>query len=579
MTQNTENPTPTGSGIPFRSGDFASLPEALDYAATGATGINIYSGRGTLAERLTYADLRDQARNLAKRLVGAGLQPGDRVAMLAETDGDFCRAFMACQYAGLVPAPMPLPAAFGGRAAYIDHLRRMIESADANAAFAPNAFREWLAEATEGLDLNFSGTVADLADHPAADTLPQVGPDDIAYLQFSSGSTRFPVGVAVTQRALRANAEAISRYGLEIKGSDRCTSWLPMYHDMGLVGFLLVPVMTQVSLDLMATRDFARRPFLWLKLITENGGTLSFSPNFGFELCLRRAKSAPLDGIDLSSWRGAGLGGDMIRPSVLEDFATTFAPVNFRREAFVPSYGMAEATLALSFHALDTGPVADDLDLDRLENDRVAAAPGPGTKRSRAFAQCGTILPGHELIVVDEDDTPLPDLHVGRIRVRGPSLMKHYYGQPEQTAAALRPDGWLETGDLGYLRDGALVITGRAKDLIIVNGRNIWPQDLEWSAERGVDALRAGDAAAVSLDDDGGEERVVMLIQCRSSDPEVRAALQADVASVLAADHSVEAEVVLVPHNSLPHTSSGKLSRSKSRKMFLDGAFEPVPAT
>ncbi len=578
MTEMTEFPTPTESGLPFRSGDFRSLPEALDYAAGGQTGINIFSGRGALAERLPYATLRDQARDLALRLIGAGLKPGERVAMLAETDGDFVRAFMACQYAGLVPAPMPMPAAFGGRATYVDHLRRMIQSADATAAFAPTAFRDWLAEAADGLGLNFAGTVADLTEHEAADALPEVGEDDIAYLQFSSGSTRFPVGVAVTQRALRANVEAISRYGLEMRPGDRCTSWLPMYHDMGLVGFLLVPLMTQVSLDLLATRDFARRPFLWLKLITDNGGTLSFSPNFGFELCLRRAKSAPLDGLDLSSWRAAGLGGDMIRPAVLEDFARTFAPANFRREAFVPSYGMAEATLALSFQTLDTGPVADMLDLDRLENERLAVPPSATTKRSREFAQCGTILPGHDIAVLDEDDRPLPDLHVGRIRVRGPSLMKHYYGQPEQTAAALTADGWLETGDLGYLRDGALVITGRAKDLIIVNGRNIWPQDLEWSAERGVEALRAGDAAAIAMDDDGGEERVVMLIQCRSSDPDVREALKADVASVLAADHTVEAEVILVPHNSLPHTSSGKLSRSKSRKMLTDGAFEPAQA-
>ncbi|MEM7710510.1 MAG: AMP-binding protein, partial [Pseudomonadota bacterium] len=325
-------------------------------------------------------------------------------------------------------------------------------------------------------------------------------------------------------------------------------------------------------------RDFARRPFLWLKIMTENGGTLAFSPNFGYELCLRRAKTAPLDGIDLSSWRAAGLGGDMIRPSVLEEFAEVFGPAGFRREAFVPSYGMAEATLALSFQPLDTGPTADDLDLDRLEGDRLAVAAGADAKRSRAFAQCGPILPGHEVAVLDDDDRPLPDLHVGRLRVRGPSLMKHYFGQPEQTAAALSSDGWLETGDLGYLRDGAIVITGREKDLIIVNGRNIWPQDLEWSAERGVEALRAGDAAALALDDDGGEERVVMLIQCRSSDPDVRTALRSDVAAVLAADHSVEAEIVLVPHNTLPHTSSGKLSRSKSRKMFLDGAFEPAPA-
>ena len=568
-------PTPSESGIAFRPSNFATLPEALDYAATGATGINVYSGRGKLAERLTYAELRDQARDLAARLVGTGLAPGERVAILAETDGDFVRAFMACQYAGLVPAPMPLPAAFGGRATYLAHLARMIQAAGATAAFAPEGYRDWLAEACEGLSLRFAGTVADLAALPPADALPSVGEDDIAYLQYSSGSTRFPTGVAVTQRALRANVSAICLHGLEMNGADRCSSWLPMYHDMGLVGFLLVPLMSQRSLDLLATRDFARRPFLWLDLMTRNRGTIAFSPNFGYELCLRRARTATLNGMDLSTWRVAGLGGDMIRPAVLEAFAETFAPAGFRREAFVPSYGMAEATLALSFSPLETGPVTDRLDLDRLERDGIATAPGPDTRRERDFARCGPILPGHELAILDEDDAALPELHVGRIRVRGPSLMEHYFDEPEQTAAAISADGWLETGDLGYLHDGALVITGRAKDLIIVNGRNIWPQDLEWSVEDGVETLRAGDVAALAIDDDGDAERVVLLVQCRATDPAMRGALKADAAAVLTAEHSIESDVILVPHNSLPHTSSGKLSRTKSRKMLAEGAFDP----
>ena len=581
MTEQTplSLPTPTDSGLPFRAADFQTLPAALDYAAQGKTGLNFYSGRGALTEILAYRDLQSQAKDLASRLVGLGLQPGDRVAILAETDGDFVRIFMACQYAGLVPAPMPLPAAFAGRATYVAHLRRMIEAADASAAFAPEAFRDWLAEATQDLPLIFSGTASDLRDQPVGAPLPRVSDTDIAYLQFSSGSTRFPVGVAVTQRALQANVSAITRFGLEIGPGDRCTSWLPMYHDMGLVGFLLTPVMTQMSLDLLPTRDFARRPLLWLKLISDNGGTLSFSPNFGFELCLRRAKTAPPKEIDVSGWRAAGLGGDMIRPKVLEDFAEIFAPVGFRREAFVPSYGMAEATLALNFHTLNTGPIVETVDLDQLEKAGRAVAPTPQTKRVRSFVRCGPILPGHDLAILGPDDTSLAEGQVGRIRVRGPSLMEHYFNRPDETAAALTQDGWLETGDLGYLIDGSLVITGRAKDLIIVNGRNIWPQDLEWSVEAGVPTLRAGDVAAVSLTGTDGEERVALLIQCRSTDPTVRDQLRQDAAAVLTADHSIESDVILVPHNSLPHTSSGKLSRSKARQLYLDGALQLPDAT
>lgn len=479
---------------------------------------------------------------------------------------------MACQYAGLVPAPLPLPTAFGGRGAYVLHLRRMLSAAGASAAFAPPALKDWLAEAADGLDIRLCGTLADLDGLPEDAPLPRVGADDLAYLQFSSGSTRFPVGVAVTQAALMANMEAIARHGLRMGPADRCTSWLPMYHDMGLIGFLLTPLATQRSLDLMPTAGFARRPLTWLSLIAANGGTLSFSPNFGYELCLRRARTAPPEGLDLSSWRGAGIGGDMIRAAVLDDFAATFAPFGFRREALVPSYGMAETTLAISFHDLERAPTVDEVDLDRLERTGEIAAPDRSGERARSFVGCGRVLPGHDVEVRDDRGRALGELRVGRIHVRGPSLMREYFGRPLETQTALSADGWLDTGDIGYLRDGALTVTGRAKDLIIVNGRNIWPQDLEWSVEAEVAALRTGDAAAFSADSaDGRDEAVVMLVQCRSADAHVRQALRDEVVAVLRARHGIEGEVVLVPHNSLPHTSSGKLSRSRARRMFTDG--------
>ena len=565
-------PTDTASGLRFRAADFPSLPEALDYAARGRTGINFHTGRGALVESLTYRDLRDQARALARRLLGAGLAPGQGVGILADTSADFVRSFMACQYAGLVPAPLPLPAAFGGRAVYVAHLRRMLVSAAAVAAIGPEALKDWLAEAAEGLDLRLWGTVGELSALPERGDLPAVHADGLAYLQFSSGSTRFPVGVAVTQDALMANTSAIARHGLKIGPDDRCTSWLPMYHDMGLVGFLLTPMVTQMSLDLVPTTEFARRPLTWLSLIGANGGTLSFSPNFGFELCLRRARTAPPNELDLSSWRAAGIGGDMIRSAVLDEFAETFRPFGFRREALVPSYGMAEATLAITFHDLAAPPLSDEIDLDRLERTGRAEAPTARTERSRVFVRCGKVLPGHELEIRNDLGRPLDELHIGRVHVRGPSLMREYFGRPLDTQAALSGDGWLDTGDLGYLRDGQLVITGRAKDLIIVNGRNIWPQDLEWSAEREVAGLRTGDVAAFSVDsDDGRDEAVVVLVQCRGTDAAVRQSLRDEVVAVLRARHGVEAEVVLVQHNSLPQTSSGKLSRSRARRQFLDG--------
>jgi fatty-acyl-CoA synthase len=574
------HPTPSlHPGQTKRHADFGSIAEALDYAAQGPTGLNFYTGKGTLAEILPYALLRQQAISLARQMLGAGLAPGARIGLVADSDGDFARAFFACQYAGLVPVPLPLPAAFGGKSGYISHLRRMIERADAAAAFGPLATQEWLGEAVEGLGLQYAGTLAVLNNAPAfSGDLPAQHPDNFAYLQFSSGSTRFPVGVAVTQRAFMANAQGMGRDGLVLVDGDRAVSWLPFYHDMGLIGFLLMPMACQVSVDILPTREFARRPLLWLSLISRNRGTISFSPSFGYELCVRRAQTMATNDLDLSSWRSAGIGGDMIRPNVLADFASRFAGCGFDARAFVPSYGMAEVTLALSYTPSGQGVRHVIVDTATLENEHRAIPPGDPLTRTRTFVLCGKVLPGHALEVHDEADNLLPDRHVGRIFIRGPSLMTGYFGAPAETAHVLSADGWLDTGDLGYLLDGQIVITGRAKDLIIVNGRNLWPQDLEWAVEAEIPALRSGDVAVFSVDHDAAEE-VIVLVQCRTPDATARAALSNEIAGTLRGHHGVETKIVLVPPHSLPQTSSGKLSRSRARAMYLDGVFAAQPTS
>ena len=571
--------TPTAPDRAYRPADFATITEALDYAARGVTGINLYSLRGELTEALTYAELRGSALELGRRMLASGLEPGERVGLIAESDGDFIRAFFACQYAGLIPAPLPLPAPFGGRDAYIQHIRRMLQSADASALFGPPAMADWVAETALGLDLKLSGSAADL---PAGDDgrdLPPVDPEGLSYLQFSSGSTRFPLGVAVTQRALMANVEAVTQHGVKVVAADRLVSWLPLYHDMGLIGFLFAPIACQSTLDLLPTGAFVRRPMLWLDLISK-GATVTYSPTFGFELCARRAETLPLDGLDLSGWRAAGIGGDMIRPQVLRDFVERFGPVGFDERAFLASYGMAESTLALSVAPTHQGIGAEALDVDRLEREQTAVAPGPRSRRVREFALCGPPLPGHELEVRGEDGAILPDRRVGRIFARGPSLMQAYFNQPEETARVMSAEGWLDTGDLGYLVSGQIVITGRAKDLMIINGRNVWPQDLEWTAEAEAPVLRSGDVAVFSLPGDG-EETVVALVQCRASNPEIRQRLRDDIAGCLRLRHGVETEVVLVSPHALPKTSSGKLSRSRAKAMFQAGAFttDAAPVT
>jgi len=444
----------------------------------------------------------------------------------------------------------------------------MLGSAKAAAVFGPESLMPWLLEAAKAAGTQIAMQVSELPEAAATDLAPPL-PEDPCYVQFSSGSTRNPTGVLCTHRALMANAAAATTAGLQVVPQDRAISWLPLYHDMGLVGFLLMPLSVQMSIDLMPTGAFVRRPLLWLDLMSKNQATISYSPSFGYELCAKRGDGSR-EGLKLDQWRVAGCGGDMVRPGPLAAFAERFAAAGFKNSAFVASYGMAEATLALTMAPLDHGLVFDHVDVDQMEKTGVVAK-GVGA-RARGFVRCGPIFPGHELEVRDEAGARVPEERVGRIFVRGPSLMREYFGDAAATAAALSVDGWLDTGDLGYLTGGEIVPTGRAKDLILLNGRNVWPQDLEWSAESEIEKLRSGDVAAFSIDRDEGEQLVV-LVQVRSSDPEVRRTLTDDVAALLRARHGVEAQVELVGHNALPQTSSGKLSRSKARTLFLAGAF------
>ncbi|WP_172273356.1 fatty acyl-AMP ligase [Caulobacter sp. RHG1] len=563
--------TPTASDRTVRLADFPTLTQALDFAATGETGINLHSLRGELVEALPYAKLRDDAIVLARRLLATGAKVGDSVALLAETDGDFVRAFFACQYAGLLPAPMALPTPLGGREAYIEQISNLAKSAQARILIGPVGLKDWVAEIGQRAGLDFAGVLADLPEDGGAD-LPTITPEDPCYLQFSSGSTRTPTGVLVLHKALMANCVAITRDGLQVVPSDRAISWLPLYHDMGLIGFLLAPLSCQMTVDLLPTGAFVRRPLLWIDLIGKNGATIAYSPTFGYELCARRVQGQPLDNYDLSRWRNAGLGGDMIRMPPLKAFVEAFGPAGFSPKAFVASYGMAEATLALSMAPLGQGLRAETLDVERLERDNLAVDAPEGSERARDFARCGPALPDHLLEVRDDNGAVLPERGVGRIFAKGPSIMSAYFANPEESARVLSADGWLDTGDLGFKIEGEIVITGRAKDLIILNGRNIWPQDLEWTADHEIGGLRSGDVCAFAIPAEP-EDQIVVLVQARGGDADTRAALVEQVATLLRTRHGVDAKVKLVGAHALPQTSSGKLSRSKAKIAYLAGNY------
>lgn len=586
----------TNSARSFNTGNFGTLTQALDYAAEGETGFNFFTSRGDLQSVLPYSVLRDDAMQLAHGLVGTGLPRGARVVLVADTSPDFMRYFFACQYAGLIPVPLPLPVNLGGRDSYLRQLRRMTQRADARMAVAPAALVDYLREGLAGLDVPLVGAHADFADLPATGDLRPFGVDDACYIQYSSGSTRLPRGVAISQRAATANCNAIIRHGLAVRQGDRCTSWLPLYHDMGLVGFCLAPILSQLSVDYIPTSDFARRPLSWLKVLSSTGGTLSFSPSFGYDLCVRRAAKMPLDDIDLSAWRVAGIGGDMIRADVLAQFADTFAETGFHATSFLASYGMAESTLAVSFAELDAGirtdrsarpPVAAGKRNGAANGHRhvngVKAVNGGtnghanghanGHRHERAYVVCGRPLADHRVEVRGPDGRPLPDRRIGRIFVQGPSVMAGYFDDPDGTAEVLDDRGWLNTGDMGYLIDGDLVVTGRSKDLIILNGRNIWPQDVEWAVEQ-LPAVRTGDVAAFSIADDMVGEAVVVAVQCRVTDPDARRAMRREISAVVRISAGVDCNVVLVPPHGLPHTSSGKLSRTQARANYLAGEYD-----
>jgi fatty-acyl-CoA synthase len=559
----------------LRQGDFGSLAEALDYAARGDTGYNFYDGRGRHSSSLTYRDLRREARDMALRLLSLELERGARVAIIADTGPEFVRAFYACQYAGLTPVPLPVPTGLGGHQAYVEQLHGLLESCEADVALASDDWLALLAEAAGDHDYAFLGSPKALNALPEQKAvLRPLEDDEVAYLQYTSGSTRFPRGVMVTGRQIMANLSAIIRDGVKITHADRCVSWLPFYHDMGLVGLLLTPMAAQVSVDFLGTRDFAMRPRLWLKLMSENRGTISFGPPFGYELVTRRLRPGDAAGYDLSAWRVSGVGAETIRPGILNRFAHVLSPAGFSGDSFLACYGMAECGLAISFAPLDGGLESDRVDRHFLAAQDVAMPvegelnPDSFTEVSE-FVDCGTALPGYQIEVRDETGNVLPERHNGALFIKGPSVMKGYFGDPKHTAEVLSEDGWLATGDLGYRRGNSIILTGREKDMIIVRGRNIWPQDLEYIAEQRPE-VRSGDAVAFAIESLRGEDQAVLLLQSRERDDDKRDALKERVRARVSQELLIDCLVELVPAHTLPRTSSGKLSRSRARKEYLE---------
>ncbi|HXD01884.1 MAG TPA: fatty acyl-AMP ligase [Novosphingobium sp.] len=575
MTDTTATlvPTPNEDRLERRFSDFATFGDALDYAAKGARGLNFHDARGNLSRVYPFAELREDALAVARRLVAQGVKPEDRIALIAETGPEFAALFCGTIYAGAWPVPLPLPTSFGGKDNYIEQLVVQLNSSDPSILFFPGEIAEMAgaAAARQGCaGIAFENFLADPA--PAGVALPAASSDQICYLQYSSGSTRFPHGVAVTHEALLNNL-AGHGHGMKLIQTDRCVSWLPWYHDMGLVGCFLSPIANQVSADYLKTEDFARRPLAWLDMISRNPGTtLSYSPTFGYDICARRisSQSHVAERFDLSRWRIAGNGADMIRPDVMQGFVNAFAEAGFKAAAFLPSYGLAEATLAVTIM-----PPGEGIRVELVEEERLSGCPRDLSRpaRYRAIVNCGKPVRDMVVEVRGERGLPLADHHIGKVWCKGPSVMHSYFRDPESTEACL-VDGWLDTGDMGYLAEGYLFIVGRAKDMIIINGKNHWPQDIEWAVEQ-LPGFHQGDIAAFSVQADNGEEVPAVLVHCRVSDPEERRRLHDQIKDKVRSITGMNCVVELVPPRTLPRTSSGKLSRAKAKKLYLAGEIEP----
>ncbi len=573
-------PTPHQSPLLARvlSG-FATLTAGLDYAARGVTGFNFYSSRGELEHVLPYRELRSRAIATARKLLSTGLKRGERVAIVAETSPHFMAVFFGCQYAGLVPCPMPYSMYIGGRDAYVSRIAGMLKTARARAVILSSDLTSHIDAAAKIADTPIVKTFEELQAQPESiEKLKPFDVDDVAYIQYSSGSTSSPKGVLITQKAIVANTRGILRDGIKVIDGDRAFSWLPLYHDMGLVGFCLSPMMGQLSVDYLATTAFARRPALWLKLMAENRCTVAYSPTFGYDLAARRINGEAKT-LDLTAWRVAGIGGDMVRADVLDYFSEKLSVAGFDAQAFTPSYGMAESTLAITF-ADFSKPLKIDV-VDRVHY-KLAQKAVPASdelkqtpERVRSFVVCGKPMPGHEIVIRDDNGEILGEREIGHILFKGPSLMAGYFENAEATQAIMTADGYMDTGDMGYWLEGEIVITGRAKDLILHNGRNIWPQDIEWAAEQ-IEPLRSGDAAAFAIEGEDGEDEVVVLIHCRLVDGAEMEELRRKVAAVVHQTAGVECEVVLVAPKSLPFTSSGKLSRAGAKDGYLAGEITEI---
>lgn len=555
-----------------------TLIEALEWHADAVPAhphIRFYADAGD-GEVLTYGDLRDGARQVAVGLRARGLVSGEAAILMLPTGRDYFLAFFGVLMAGGTPVPIYPPARPTQLEEHIRRHARLAANCQAAVLITDDTARrlgKLLRAQAEGL--RHVVTIADLTEETPADggtaALPRVTAGDIAFLQYTSGSTGAPKGVTLTHANLLANIRAMGR-ALAVGPTDVCVSWLPLYHDMGLIGAWLGSLYHGIPLILMAPLAFLGRPARWLQAIHRHRGTISAAPNFAYEMCLRRIPERDLDGLDLSSWRVAANGAEPVSPDTVRRFCDRFAPPGFKRQAMMPMFGLAENCVGLAFPPLDRGPSIDRVRREPLATLGRAEPADENDSGAVEFVACGRPIPGHQMRVVDAAGRELPDRREGRLQFRGPSATSGYYRNVEATRALFSADGWLDTGDRAYIADGDVHVTGRAKDIIIRAGRNIHPAEIEDAVGDHPQVRKGAVAVFGSRGADTGTERLIVLAETRRQDPAAQATLRADINGLVADLIGAPPDaVVLAPPNTVPKTSSGKIRRAASRELYEKG--------
>ncbi len=546
--------------------DLVSALEAAARADRPGVGL-IFADDAEAARRVSYAELLDHARGAAAGLAASGVAPGDRVAVLADTSPELAAAFFGLLSLGATPSLLAPPRGFGGEAAFGERIGRTVRYLGARAVVVDEAARSAVAAAV-GDSVAVVGLAALAPRAGPPQSPPAIAPEDVAYVQATSGSTAAPKGVVLSHGAIVRNIRQIGD-ALGLGEDDVWAGWLPLHHDMGLFSCLCLPVVWNIPGILLSPGRFLRRPASFLEAITRHRGTVSPAPNFAYAYAVGRVTDEQLSGLDLSSWRLALCGAEPIDAAVLRAFGERFASVGLPPHAVTPCYGLAEATLAVSFHDPGTPLLVDRVDRDALAGEGRVVDVSDARPGAVDVVSCGAPVDGAEVAIVDDDGAPLPEDRVGRVRVRSPSLMTSYLDLPEETAEVMR-EGWLDTGDLGYLRDGRLRITGRRKDVIVIRGYNHAPSDIEWAAES-VPGVRRGNAVAFGIPDAAsGTETVCVVCETDVEGPVDRATLESAIRERVGERTGLAVSVVeLVGRGGVWKTTSGKLRRGAMRAAWI----------